>query len=147
MSGLALCKMLSIKDTKRPMATMGVGVLGIVIAIAGLADALSAFISILGAVVPPIMGITICDYWVVCKADKKKWKPVRGIDWIGIIAWVCGGGFALLETLGVITVFSSALDGVIVSFVVYLILDKLLGHTGLAGSGEMTIEEATAIAK
>ena len=55
--------------------------------------------------------------------------------------------FALLETLGVITVFSSALDGVILSFIAYWILYALLKNTKLAGAGEMTIEEATAIAK
>ena len=96
MSGLAACKMFSIKDSKRPLVTMICGMLGVLMAIAGLADFLNTYISILGAVVPPIMGVVICDYWVICKAKKENWSPVRGINWIGIIAWVIGGGFALL---------------------------------------------------
>ena len=115
MSGLAACKMFSIKDSKRPLVTMICGVLGVIMAIAGLADFLNTYISILGAVVPPIMGVVICDYWVICKAKKENWSPVRGINWIGIIAWVIGGGFALLETLGVVTVFSSDLPVMTVS--------------------------------
>ena len=147
MSGLAACKMFSIKDSKRPLVTMICGVLGVIMAIAGLADFLNTYISILGAVVPPIMGVVICDYWVICKAKKENWSPVRGINWIGIIAWVIGGGFALLETLGVVTVFSSALDGVIIAFVAYWILYSLLKNTKLAGSGDMTIEEAGSVAQ
>lgn len=54
---------------------------------------------------------------------------------------------ALLETLGVVTVFSSALDGVIIAFVAYWILYALLKNTKLAGSGDMTIEEACSIAQ
>ena len=147
MSGLAACKMFSIKDSKRPLVTMICGVLGVILAIAGLADFLNTYISILGAVVPPIMGVVICDYWVICKAKKENWSPVRGINWIGIIAWVIGGGFALLETLGVVTVFSSALDGVIIAFAAYWILYSLLKNTKLAGSGDMTIEEACSVAQ
>ena len=147
MSGLAACKMFSIKDSKRPLVTMICGVLGVIMAIAGLADFLNTYISILGAVVPPIMGVVICDYWVICKAKKENWSPVRGINWIGIIAWVIGGGFALLETLGVVTVFSSALDGVIIAFAAYWILYSLLKNTKLAGSGDMTIEEACSVAQ
>ena len=147
MSGLAACKMFSIKDSKRPLVTMICGMLGVIMAIAGLADFLNTYISILGAVVPPIMGVVICDYWVICKAKKENWSPVRGINWIGIIAWVIGGGFALLETLGVVTVFSSALDGVIIAFVAYWILYSLLKNTKLAGSGDMTIEEACSVAQ
>lgn len=147
MSGLAACKMFSIKDSKRPLVTMICGVLGVIMAIAGLADFLNTYISILGAVVPPIMGVVICDYWVICKAKTENWSPVRGINWIGIIAWVIGGGFALLETLGVVTVFSSALDGVIIAFAAYWILYSLLKNTKLAGSGDMTIEEACSVAQ
>lgn len=139
MCGLAACKMLSVKDEKRPLVTLICSVLGILMAIAGLADFLNTYIGILGAVVPPIMGVVICDYWVICRADKNKWAPVRGINWIGIISWIVGGGFAILETLGIITVFSAALDGVIISFVAYWILYLLLKNTKLAGNGFMTI--------
>lgn len=147
MSGLAVCKMFSIKDKHRPAVTLIVGALGIIMAIMGLANVLNTYISIIGAVVPPILGIVISDYWVICKGRKENWSPQRGINWVGIIAWICGGGFALIETLGVITVFSSALDGIIISFIVYVVLHKLLGKTKLIGQGEMTIEEATAAAK
>lgn len=95
---------------------------------------------------PAAHGSSFC-YWVICKAKKENWSPVRGINWIGIIAWVIGGGFALLETLGVVTVFSSALDGVIIAFVAYWILYSLLKNTKLAGSGDMTIEEACSVAQ
>lgn len=147
MSGLALCKMFSIKDKNRAKATMGVGVLGTIIAIAGLASVLEGFISIVGATVPPIMGIVIADYWVVCKGRAENWKPQRGVNWCGILAWIFGGGFALCETLGVFTVFSPALDGVIVAFVLYIVLYYLLRGTSMIGQGEMSIEEATAKAK
>ena len=73
--------------------------------------------------------------------------PVRGINWVGIMAWIIGGGFALLETLGVVTVFSPALDGVILAFVAYWILYSLLKNTKLAGSGDMTIDEACSVAQ
>ena len=147
MSGLAVCKMFSIKDKNRPIVTMIVGAIGIIFAIMGLADVLNTYISIIGAVVPPIMGIIIADYWVICKGRKENWAPQRGVNWVGIISWICGGGFALLETLGVFTVFSPALDGIIIAFVIYIILFKLLSGTKLIGQGEMTIEEATARAK
>ena len=147
MTGLAACKMFSVKDKNRPMVTLLCAVLGIVLAVIGLADFLNTYISILGAVVPPVMGVVICDYFVCCKGKKENWSPIRGVNWIGVISWLIGGIFALLETLGVITVFSSALDGVILSFIAYWILYALLKNTKLAGAGEMTIEEATAIAK
>lgn len=147
MSGLAACKMFNVKDKYRPQVTMAVGVLGIILAIMGLADVLNTYITILGAVVPPIMGIVIGDYWVICKGKKELWKPQRGVNWVGIIAWICGGGFAICETIPVFTVFSPALDGVIISFVVYIVLYKLLANTSLVGQGEITIEEATARTK
>ncbi len=147
MSGLALCKMFSIKDRDRPKATMGVGVLGTVIAIAGLAGALESFINIVGATVPPIMGIVIADYWVICRGKAENWKPQRGVNWAGIIAWICGGGFALCETLGLFSVFSAALDGVIIAFLAYIVLYLALRNSSLVGQGEMSIEEATAKAK
>ena len=147
MSGLAFCKMFSIKDSKRPFVTMCCGVLGILLAIAGLADFLNTYISILGAVVPPCMGVIICDYFVICKGKKENWSPVKGVNWAGIIAWICGGGIGLLETLGVLHIFSPALDGVIISFLVYWLVYSISKNTSFVGGEEISIEEATAFAK
>ncbi|MBQ9534689.1 MAG: cytosine permease [Clostridia bacterium] len=147
MSGLAFCKMFSIKDSKRPLITMCCGVLGILLAIAGLADFLNTYISILGAVVPPTMGVVICDYFVICKGKKENWRPVEGVNWVGIIAWICGGGIALLETLGVLHIFSPALDGVIISFLAYWLIYSLAKNTSLVGGKAISIEEATSFAK
>ena len=147
MAGLAATKMISAKDSRRPIVTMICGVIGTVFAIAGLANFLSTYISILGAVLPPTMGIIVCDYFICCKGKKELWSPVKGVNWIGIISWIVGGGFALLESLGVITVFSAAVDGVVLSFICYLALYSTLKDTTLAGKGTLTIEEATAIAK
>lgn len=143
MAGLAACKMFSVKDKNRPKVTMLVGALGTLIAIAGLASVLEGFIGIIGATVPPVMGIVIADYWVVCGGKAANWKPQKGINWVGIIAWICGGGLALCETLGVFLIFSPALDGVIVALIVYVILYKVFSKSSLVGQGELTIEEAT----
>lgn len=147
MSGLAFCKMFSIKDAKRPFVTMCCGVLGILLAIAGLANFLNTYISMIGAVVPPTMGVVICDYYVICKGRKENWSPVKGVNWAGIIAWVCGGGIGLLETLGVVKIYSAALDGVIISFLVYWVLYALFKNTKLVGGEPVSIEEATSFAK
>ena len=147
MAGLAACKMFSVKDKNRPKVTMLVGALGTLIAIAGLASVLEGFIGIIGATVPPIMGIVIADYWVICRANAQNWKPQSGINWVGIIAWICGGGLALCETLGIFSIFSAALDGVIVAFIVYVVLYKLFSQSSLVGQGELSIEEATAKAR
>lgn len=147
MAGLAACKIFSIKDRDRPKATMAVGALGTLIAIAGLAGALEGFINIVGATVPPIMGIVIADYWVICKGKADIWKPQKGVNWAGIAAWALGGGLALCESLGLFHIFSPALDGVVISFVTYIVLYKALCNTKFVGQGELSIEEATAQAQ
>jgi len=146
MSGLAFCKMFSIKDSKRPFVTMCCGVLGILLAIAGLANFLNTYISILGAVVPPTMGVIICDYYVICKGKKENWSPVKGINWAGIVSWICGALIGLLETLGTLHIFSAALDAVIISFFVYWLVYSLTKGTSFVGGEAISIEEATSFA-
>lgn len=135
-AALAAMKVFSLKDSKRPIVTMICGAIGIIIAIAGLADALTAFITILGALVPPVAGVVLADYWIVGRGKASNWHPVRGVNWCGIIAWVAGSVVALFFSF-----FSAALDGIIVSCVVYFILYTLLKNTKLAGLGAMTVDQ------
>ena len=123
------------------------GVFGILLAIIGLADFLNTYISILGAVVPPCMGVIICDYFVICKGKKENWSPVKGVNWAGIVAWICGALIGLLETLGVLHIFSPALDAVIISFLVYWLVYSLTKGTSFVGGEAISIEDATSFAK
>ena len=138
-SGLAAMKVFSLKDERRPLVTMLCGAAGTVMAMAGMADAMQGFINIISALVPPIMGVVIADYWILGKGDPAKWHPVRGFNWCGIIAWACGCIVALFFSF-----FSAALDAVIVSAIVYLILYPLCGKGTMGGRGEITLEEIEA---
>ena len=143
-AALALMKVCSLKDSKRPAITMLCGAIGIVIAIAGLADALTAFITLLGSFVPPIAGAVIADYWIIGKGKVANWHPVRNVNFCGIIAWAVGGVIALL--LNIVPpaglVFNSpALFGIIITCVLYVVLYKVAGKTALGGKGEISVEE------
>ncbi|MBQ3032455.1 MAG: cytosine permease, partial [Anaerotignum sp.] len=124
------------------IATLGCGVLGTVLAMLGIANAMESYISIVSALVPPVAGVVIADYWIVCKGNPENWKPVKGVNWIGIIAWILGALVALFFSF-----FSTAVDSIVVSMVSYLVLNTVLGKTGLRGKGEITIEEATEVTK
>ena len=108
-------------------------------AMAGMADAMQGFINIISALVPPIMGVVIADYWILGRGDPGKWQPVRGFNWCGIIAWACGCAVALFFSF-----FSPALDAVVVSAVAYLVLCPLLGKGTMGGQGEITLDEIEA---
>jgi cytosine permease len=136
-AGLAAMKVFSLKDERRPLVTVICGAIGTVIAILGLATVLEGFISILASLVPPVAGVMIADYWIVCRARPENWHPVRGFNWCGVIAWVCGCVVSLFFSF-----FSPALDGILVCAVVYLILHYTSGKTALGGRGLLTIDEA-----
>lgn len=135
-AGLAAMKVFSFKDELRPKVTLVCGALGTLVAIAGLADVLSTFLSILSSLVPPIAGVMIADYWIIGKGNPKNWYPVKGINWIGILAWAAGSIVALFFSF-----FSPALDGILVCLVAYLILNALFGKTTLSGGGRMDVDE------
>jgi cytosine permease len=138
-AGLAAMKFLSLKDSKRPIVTFIIGLVGIALAIAGLANVLNSFISVLASLVPPIAGVMIADYWIVGKGKSEDWSPKKGFNWNGIIAWASGSTVALFFSF-----FSPALDGIIVCGVVYIVLNALFGKTVMGGQGDISVEEIEA---
>ena len=142
-AALALMKVCSLKDSKRPGITMLCGAIGIIIAIAGLADALTTFITILGSFVPPIAGAVIADYWVVGRGKPANWHPVKNVNFCGIVAWAVGGFIALMLNLSPppIAFNSPALFGIIISCVLYIVIYKIAGKTAFGGKGEISLEE------
>jgi cytosine permease len=141
-AGLAAMKVLNLKDEKRTVVTMVCGALGIIIAIAGLANVLTTFITILGAFIPPIAGVAIADYWIIKKGKPENWSPVKGVNFCGITAWALGGIIAKFFSF-----FSPALDGIIVSIVAYAVLYLAAGKTRFGGQGSTTVEAIEASLK
>jgi len=135
-AGLAAMKVFSFEDSKRPIVTLACGIIGTIIAIAGLANALQSFIGVLSSLVPPIAGIMIADYWIIGKGDKNNWHPVKGFNWIGIISWGIGAGVALFFSF-----YSPALDGIIVCCIAYIVLNHFLKNTVLSGGGTLIVED------
>lgn len=135
-AGLAAMKVFRVKDSKRPLVTLICGVVGTGIAIAGLADVLQSFISILSSLVPPIAGVMIADYWIIGKGKPENWYVVKGFNWVGIVSWIIGVVVALFFSF-----YSPALDGIFVCCISYLVLHKLLGNTKFAGDGRLESDD------
>lgn len=135
--GLAAMKITGMEDKKRPMMTLVCGLIGIILAMTGLANMLQGWIGVISSIVPAVAGVIIADYWIIGKGKPENWHPVKGFNWIGILAWAAGSVVALFFSF-----FSQALDSILVSLIVYLVLYALFGKTALAGQGSLTLEEA-----
>lgn len=56
------------------------------------------------------------------KGKKENWKPVSGIRWHAIAAWLAGGLVGYFVKWGI-----SAINAIVVAFVMYIILDIIFG--------------------
>ena len=110
----------NLKDDKRAIATMISGVLGMILAILGLANYFEAFLYILGDLLLPMMGVILADYWILGKGKPENFRTDRKWNPWGIISWLCGYAVIKLITVGV-----PFAQGIITAAVIYLILMKL----------------------
>lgn len=87
--------------------------------------------------IPPIAGVMIYSYWVSNKANPVNWRPVKKYNRIGLISWLAGSviaaGPVILSFFGV-TITSNPLFGMIISFIVFGILNKLATNKEKVGN-------------
>lgn len=119
--GIATLGIFKIHPEKRPIVTFIIGLIGIILAILGIMEQFQSFLAILGALVPPMAGVVVADYWIVGKGNKDEWEPFKGINWLGIISWACGTLFAYFVNILVPTI-----NGILLSMLVYIILTKVV---------------------
>lgn len=133
-AGMACMKIGNFREDLRPYVTLVAGVIGIVMALTGLANSLIAFLNVLSAIMPPVAGVMIADYYVFGKAKPENWYRVKGINWIGILSWAIGSVVGLFFSF-----FSAGFDSILVATLAYIILNALLGKTSLAGQGRLPL--------
>ncbi len=141
-AGLGIMKAFNIKDSKRPLVTLGLGLAATVVSLLlmqeGINAGINVFLSFLSIAIPPVAGVMIADYWIVGRGKSKNWHVVKGVNWIGVISWAIPVVYLFM---GGPNFLNPAIDSVIISMVAYLLLYLGFGKTKLAGGGKLEISE------
>lgn len=138
--GLALSNLLGFDESKFKITTGIAGAAGTLLAAFGLLNAFQSFLSLMSALIPPLAGVLIANYWIVCRGNRENFRRRDGFAGAGVIAFVAGalaacvtgGTFAsfpgLVEAMPFLNVpfFVGPVNGIVVSLVLYVILSKVL---------------------
>ncbi|MDD2490798.1 MAG: hypothetical protein PHV12_01205 [Bacteroidales bacterium] len=92
---------------------------GTVLAIINIMSKFLGFVSLLANWVPPIAGVIIAEYYFVSKGN---FKRREAIYWPGVVSVIIGGLIA-----SKLTFFIPAINGLIISAVIYFVYHKILG--------------------
>ncbi len=137
--GLALSNLLGLDESKFKITTGIAGAIGTVLAAVGLLDAFQGFLSLMSGLIPPLAGVIIAAYWVVGKGKKENFRVKEGFSAVGVISFVAGALFAcitggtfanfpaLVEAVPILNIpfFVGPVNGILLSLVLYVVLNKL----------------------
>lgn len=116
-AGIAVVNIFKMKDDKRAIVTAVCGIIGILLSLGGIVYYFVDFLSMLSYLITPICAVLIADYWVVGHGNSEGWEPFPGVNWLGIIAWICGALTTYFDRF-----FIPELVGIAVTVVIYWIL-------------------------
>ncbi len=132
--GLALSVLLGQDEKKSRITTAVSGLIGTILAAAGILNSIQGFLSLLSAIVPAVMGVMIADYWLLRKGNVAKFEIRRGFYAPGIIAFavgafiacMTGGTFASIPALSSLNFpfFIGSVNGIVAALVLYVIIEK-----------------------
>ena len=137
--GLALSNLLGFDESKFKITTGVSGAIGTLLAAFGLLNAFQGFLSLMSALIPPLAGVIIAAYWIVGRGKKERFTRRGGFYAPGVIAFIVGalvacitgGTFANFPALVAaapwlnVPFFVGPVNGIVVSLVVYVVIDPL----------------------
>jgi cytosine permease len=115
-SGLAFTKTFQLSESKRSKVTLIVGLVGVLLAAAGLINHFMSFITMLTITVTPIAGVVIADYFITKSFTEK----TIAFNWKGIVSWAIGVVIMLAMTHETKYVF-----GILGAAILYVVFEKL----------------------
>ena len=141
--GLALSNLLGFDESKFKITTGIAGAVGTLLAAFGLLNAFQGFLSLMSGLIPPLAGVIIAHYWIICKGKRENFRIRGSFSAVGLISYaagamvacITGGTFAnfpgLVEAAPFLNkpFFVGPVNGIVVSLVLYVLLAKL-SHTG-----------------
>lgn len=134
--GLALSNLLGFDESKFKLTTGIAGGIGTLLAAFGVLDRFQGFLNLMSALLPPLAGVIIANYWIIGKGNKDAFKLKEGVVASGLISYLIGafvacltgGTFASFPGLAWLNVpfFVGPVNGIVVSMVLYTILAKVM---------------------
>ncbi len=136
--GLALSNLLGFDESKFKITTGIAGGIGTLLAAFGLLNAFQGFLSLMSALIPPLAGVLIADYWIVRRGKRENFSRSAEFSVPGLISFlagaliacITGGTFAsfpgLVEALPFLNIpfFVGPVNGIVVSLVLYAVLGR-----------------------
>lgn len=123
--GLAVSNLFGFGEDRFKVSCAVAGVIGTILAAAGLLSEFEFFLNILSALIPPIAGVMIASYWILGKGRKENLRQKEGWYIPGIISFAAGAVVAYVT--GSIAVFLiGPVNGIVVSMIVYAVLEKTM---------------------
>ncbi|WP_445116144.1 cytosine permease [Acinetobacter sp. WZC-1] len=110
-----------VRSERRKTMVILSAIAGIILAVAGMYEFLIPFLILLGAIIPPLGGVIMADYWIRYKGQYPLLSQVSlvNFNWNGLIAYSLGA------IVGYKSPWIAPIVGIAVSIVCYVILIRL----------------------
>jgi cytosine permease len=113
------------RTAKRHAFVLGGATLALVFALTGIYEGLINYLIFLGAVIPPVGGVIMADFWIRHRGQFPSLNSrLPAFNWAGVIAYVVASGIAYVT--GQANLGIGPLNGVIVAAVLYAVLVKMI---------------------
>lgn len=115
------------------------GVIGIILALAGIYDSFTTFLTVLGVFIPPMAGVIVVDYYITRKTEYRGGLdttvvPVRVLS---LVAWAFGSGASALTSYTDVSFTTiSAVDGLLVAAVLQVLFGRFLEKRQAVPAGQ-----------
>lgn len=115
----AACHM--VRSERRKTMVLVAAVAGIILAAAGMYELLIPFLLLLGAIIPPLGGVIMVDYWIRHKGKYPLLAEanIPNFNWIGLIAYFTGAIVAYVSP------WIAPIVGIVVACTTYSVLNYL----------------------
>ena len=130
--GIALTSLFRLKDNKRALTTAIAGILGTILALAGILNHFVTFLTILTAGICPLAGVMIADYWIRRKGRVDQWAPRPGIHWPGVAAWLIASVVSYFITWGI-----AAINGIVLAIILYLVFEAMFSKISASSASSV----------
>ena len=112
----------------KKVLVVGIMIFGLVTAAAGILGIFLQYLLFIGAIVPPIAGVLIADFWVVQRGSKQTESgaklKVAGWRWSAVVTWLLATGLAIWFT--VIKLPWAFLWVLLIAFVLHIVLSRII---------------------